>query len=235
MAHIAVQGRRAAQAGAARRARPDRRRPALVVARRHPRRQAEGARHQRVQAHRELPDVPTVRELGYPSLEFEGWNGFFAPAKTPRAVIERLHKKTAAAVRHPDVQKRLQRPRRRAGGLLAEEQDGDPAAADGAVPSRDPGDEARLAGLHAARGEELHEDRRRRAVGLLPFLRRHDVHVLVLREQLVQFRVGQQARERAADLDRVGAVVARNDAGRNPDRLQLGSRSRRAPACRRRA
>jgi tripartite-type tricarboxylate transporter receptor subunit TctC len=54
-----------------------------------------------------LPDVPTVRELGYGALEFEGWNGLLAPAKTPRAVIEKLARETAAAVRHPDVQKRF--------------------------------------------------------------------------------------------------------------------------------
>ena len=54
-----------------------------------------------------LPDVPTVRELGFGSLEFEGWNGLLAPAKTPRAVIEKLARETAAAVRHPDVQKRF--------------------------------------------------------------------------------------------------------------------------------
>jgi tripartite-type tricarboxylate transporter receptor subunit TctC len=55
----------------------------------------------------ELPDVPTVRELGYPVLEADGWNGFFAPAKTPREVIERLSKEAAAAVKHPEVAKRL--------------------------------------------------------------------------------------------------------------------------------
>jgi tripartite-type tricarboxylate transporter receptor subunit TctC len=54
-----------------------------------------------------LPDVPTVREQGFASLEFEGWNGLLAPAKTPRAVIERLQRETTAAVRHPDVQKRF--------------------------------------------------------------------------------------------------------------------------------
>ncbi len=54
-----------------------------------------------------LPDVPTVREQGYASLEFEGWNGLLAPSKTPRAVIEKLARETAAAVRHPDVQKRF--------------------------------------------------------------------------------------------------------------------------------
>jgi|SoiMethySBSTD1v2_1073268.scaffolds.fasta_scaffold04699_7 tripartite-type tricarboxylate transporter receptor subunit TctC len=56
---------------------------------------------------RELPDVPTVRELGFASLEFEGWNGLLAPAKTPAAVIAKLQSETAAAVRHPDIQKRF--------------------------------------------------------------------------------------------------------------------------------
>ena len=54
-----------------------------------------------------LPEVPTVRELGFPKLEADGWNGLFAPAKTPREVIERLQRETAAAVRHPDSVKRL--------------------------------------------------------------------------------------------------------------------------------
>ena len=30
-----------------------------------------------------LPDVPTVRELGFPDLEYRGFNGFFAPKGTP--------------------------------------------------------------------------------------------------------------------------------------------------------
>jgi tripartite-type tricarboxylate transporter receptor subunit TctC len=55
----------------------------------------------------ELPDVPTVRELGYPGLEMDGWNGLFAPAKTPREVIDRLQREVAAAVRHPDLVKRF--------------------------------------------------------------------------------------------------------------------------------
>jgi tripartite-type tricarboxylate transporter receptor subunit TctC len=54
-----------------------------------------------------LPEVPTVRELGFPKLEADGWNGLFAPAKTPREIIERLQRETAAAVRHPDSAKRL--------------------------------------------------------------------------------------------------------------------------------
>ena len=54
-----------------------------------------------------LPDVPTVRELGYPTLEAEGWNGLFAPAKTPRDVIDRIQREVAAAVREPAMQKRF--------------------------------------------------------------------------------------------------------------------------------
>jgi tripartite-type tricarboxylate transporter receptor subunit TctC len=55
----------------------------------------------------ELPEVPTVRELGFPVLEADGWNGFFAPARTPREVIARLQKEVAAAVRHPETAKRF--------------------------------------------------------------------------------------------------------------------------------
>lgn len=55
----------------------------------------------------ELPDVPTVREQGFPNLEAEGWNGFFVPAKTPREVIERLQKETVAALANADLRKRL--------------------------------------------------------------------------------------------------------------------------------
>ena len=54
-----------------------------------------------------LPDVPTVRELGYPSMELEGWNGLFAPAKTPKDIIDRLQREVAAAVMHPAVVKQF--------------------------------------------------------------------------------------------------------------------------------
>lgn len=54
-----------------------------------------------------LPDVPTVREQGFPALEFEGFNGLFAPAKTPKAVLDRLQHETAVAMKHPESVKRL--------------------------------------------------------------------------------------------------------------------------------
>jgi tripartite-type tricarboxylate transporter receptor subunit TctC len=54
-----------------------------------------------------LPDMPTARDLGYPNLELQGWNGFLAPKGTPEPVIVRLHQEIAAAARHPDVVKRM--------------------------------------------------------------------------------------------------------------------------------
>jgi tripartite-type tricarboxylate transporter receptor subunit TctC len=55
----------------------------------------------------ELPEVPTVRELGYPALELEGWNGLFVAAKTPKEIIDRLHREAVAAARHPDSVRRF--------------------------------------------------------------------------------------------------------------------------------
>ena len=71
----------------------------------------------------DLPDVPTVREQGFPLLEADGWNGLFAPAKTPRDVIERLQKETAAAVRHPETAKRLREIGAEPAGSTSAEQD----------------------------------------------------------------------------------------------------------------
>jgi tripartite-type tricarboxylate transporter receptor subunit TctC len=67
--------------------------------------------------------VPTVRELGYPVLEAEGWNGFFAPARTPRELIERLNREAVAAVKHPEVAKRLREIAAEPVGSSAAEQD----------------------------------------------------------------------------------------------------------------
>ncbi len=70
-----------------------------------------------------LPDVPTVKEMGFPNMELEGWNGVFAPAKTPREIIDRLQREVAAAVKHPDVAKRLADMGAEGVGSTAAEQD----------------------------------------------------------------------------------------------------------------
>ena len=53
-----------------------------------------------------VPDIPTFREAGF-SLEGTSWYGAFAPARTPREIVERYSKIMAAAVRVPAVRDRL--------------------------------------------------------------------------------------------------------------------------------
>jgi tripartite-type tricarboxylate transporter receptor subunit TctC len=38
-----------------------------------------------------FPDVPTVAEAGLPGYDVSAWNGLLAPARTPDAVIEKIH------------------------------------------------------------------------------------------------------------------------------------------------
>lgn len=52
------------------------------------------------------PDVPTFREQGY-NLEASAWYALFAPARTPKDVIDRYAKAAIDAVRSPDLKKRL--------------------------------------------------------------------------------------------------------------------------------
>jgi len=54
-----------------------------------------------------LPEVPTLIELGYPASSYTSHFGFFAPAKTPEAVLKRLHAEINAALALPDVAERL--------------------------------------------------------------------------------------------------------------------------------
>ncbi len=55
-----------------------------------------------------LPDVPSIAEGGYPGFEASGWLGMAFPAKTPAAIIERMHKDTVAVMAMPDVREQLQ-------------------------------------------------------------------------------------------------------------------------------
>ena len=54
-----------------------------------------------------LPDVPTVAETGLKGYEATNWYGYVAPAATPRAIIERLHKATVAVLEMPDLKQAL--------------------------------------------------------------------------------------------------------------------------------
>jgi tripartite-type tricarboxylate transporter receptor subunit TctC len=53
--------------------------------------------------HPSWPDVPTLAEAGVPDVEVWLWTGFFAPARTPAAIVARLQKETARVVRLPEV------------------------------------------------------------------------------------------------------------------------------------
>ena len=54
-----------------------------------------------------LPDVPTVIEAGVPGYDVASWNAMAAPAKTPRAVIDRVNQELRKAIAAPEVQKRF--------------------------------------------------------------------------------------------------------------------------------
>ena len=51
------------------------------------------------------PEVPTFAESGVPGYEFETWNGVVAPARTPRAVIDKLNSHIARVSALPEVKK----------------------------------------------------------------------------------------------------------------------------------
>ncbi len=51
-----------------------------------------------------LPDIPTVIEAGLPGYHAANWVGLVAPAGTPAAIVERLHKEIAAIQKTPKVQ-----------------------------------------------------------------------------------------------------------------------------------
>jgi tripartite-type tricarboxylate transporter receptor subunit TctC len=53
------------------------------------------------------PDIPTIAEAGVPSYEVTNFFGMSAPAKTPRAILERLHSETVRALKSPDVRDKL--------------------------------------------------------------------------------------------------------------------------------
>jgi tripartite-type tricarboxylate transporter receptor subunit TctC len=53
------------------------------------------------------PELPTIAESGYPSFEFTGWLGLLAPARTPTAIVRKLHLETVKALALPDLRARL--------------------------------------------------------------------------------------------------------------------------------
>jgi tripartite-type tricarboxylate transporter receptor subunit TctC len=54
-----------------------------------------------------LPDIPTIAESGVPGYEMNPWIAVFAPAGTPKDVINRLNSEINKALKHPDVSQSL--------------------------------------------------------------------------------------------------------------------------------
>jgi tripartite-type tricarboxylate transporter receptor subunit TctC len=53
------------------------------------------------------PNIPTVAESGVPGFDVTAWFGVSAPAKTPRAIVERLNTEFVNAIKSPDLRERL--------------------------------------------------------------------------------------------------------------------------------
>src|SRR5690606_16035535 len=54
-----------------------------------------------------LPDVKPLDQLGLPGYEVVSWQASFAPAGTPKPIIDKLHKAMYDILPKPDVQERL--------------------------------------------------------------------------------------------------------------------------------
>ena len=55
-----------------------------------------------------LPDVPTLKEAGVDGVEVQQWYGFFAPAKTPKAVIDKLNAALVQVLKDKEIVKRIE-------------------------------------------------------------------------------------------------------------------------------
>ena len=51
----------------------------------------------------ELPNVPTLAEQGYPGIGTNAWQGMFAPAATPKPVVQKLYQSVAAVLGKPEM------------------------------------------------------------------------------------------------------------------------------------
>jgi tripartite-type tricarboxylate transporter receptor subunit TctC len=54
-----------------------------------------------------LPDVPTLQEAGFKDADYPIWYGVFVPAKTPRDIVDKLHRETLKALQAPKVHEKL--------------------------------------------------------------------------------------------------------------------------------
>ena len=55
----------------------------------------------------ELPDVPTLDESGFPGYDVSNWNGLWVPARTPKAVVDRLQREISKLFQAPELKERI--------------------------------------------------------------------------------------------------------------------------------
>jgi tripartite-type tricarboxylate transporter receptor subunit TctC len=55
----------------------------------------------------QLPDVPTMIELGYAGFDLQGWFAVFGPAQMPASLVARIHSDIAAVLAQPELQEQL--------------------------------------------------------------------------------------------------------------------------------
>ncbi|TCH99625.1 tripartite tricarboxylate transporter substrate binding protein [Roseococcus sp. SYP-B2431] len=68
-----------------------------------------------------IPDVPTMAELGLPSVDASNWHGFVAPARVPETILAALHRALAGALRDPEIARVLHEQGAVPGGNSREE------------------------------------------------------------------------------------------------------------------
>src|SRR6266576_609996 len=55
----------------------------------------------------ELPNVPTMAEQGFPGIGTNAWQGLFAPAATPKPILDKLHAAVVAVLSRPEMKEML--------------------------------------------------------------------------------------------------------------------------------
>jgi tripartite-type tricarboxylate transporter receptor subunit TctC len=56
-----------------------------------------------------MPELPTTVQAGYPDSDYNFWVGALVSSKTPRPIVERLHKEINDAVRDPEISGRIRK------------------------------------------------------------------------------------------------------------------------------
>ena len=68
-----------------------------------------------------LPDLPTVSEAGLPGYDSTSWNAVYAPAGTPKEIIEKLNRESNAILQSPETRKFFAEQGAEAGGGTPEQ------------------------------------------------------------------------------------------------------------------